>query len=131
MNISGIGSYAGHYNYNSIKINNVEAGNVTPSSDGSVQQKSVPAASQQPEIRREQNFNSEDYAKQYQPQASYDLKGANSDVNSLDKTAKVSDSQQSQMMQQYQLFMGETQTQGMNYAAMNTSAVRGVENFAF
>lgn len=59
------------------------------------------------------------------------MKGADSELASLDESKGVTDSQQSQIMQQYQLFMGETQAQGVNRAAMNTQAVRGAENFAF
>ena len=59
------------------------------------------------------------------------MKGADSEIASLDVAGTATGSQRSQIMQQYQMFMGETQAQGVNQPAMNMSAVRAVENFAF
>ena len=134
MNISGIGSYSG--NYNSIKINSLINQQASKADSGAQTQavRSEDSALRQQEqqrIRANQNFNSADYAKQYTPGKSYEMKGANSDIASLDASKGVTGSQKSQIMQQYRLFMGETQAQGTNKAAMNTQAVRGVENFAF
>ena len=135
MNISGIGSYSG--NYNSIRLNELTSGQQVreAASDAQTQKKdsndSVCLQQEQQRIRANQNFNSADYAKQYTPGKSYEMKGANSDIASLDASKGVTGSQKSQIMQQYRLFMGETQAQGTNKAAMNTQAVRGVENFAF
>ena len=133
MNISGIGSYSG--SYNSIKINSLINNRQTAetSSGGQVQavhSNDQKLKEQRQQIRANQNFNSADYAKQYTPGRSYEMKGADSDISSLDENRQVSGSQKSQIMQQYQLFMGETQAQGTNQSAMNTQAVRGVENFA-
>lgn len=134
MNISGIGTYSGNYNF--IKLNrsaNQQASGVTPA--GQSQQArgedSAIRRQEQQKIRANQNFNSADYAKQFAPGKTYEMKGADSELASLDESKGVTGSQKSQIMQQYQLFMGETQAQGVNQAAMNTQAVRGVENFAF
>ena len=134
MNISGIGSYSG--NYNSIKINrpvsSPAAGTADREQSQAVRdQERVLREQERQQIRANQNFNSEDYAKQYAPGKTYEMKGADSDISSLDASGEVSGSRKSQIMQQYQLFMGETQAQGANRTAMNTQAVRGVENFAF
>ena len=134
MNISGIGSYSG--NYNSIKINSLINQQASKADSGAQTQavRSEDSALRQQEqqrIRANQNFNSADYAKQFTPGKTYEMKGADSDLASLDENGSATNSQKSQIMQQYQLFMGETQAQGVNQAAMKTRAVRGVENFAF
>ena len=134
MNISGIGSYSG--NYNSIKINSLINQQASKADSGAQTQavRSEDSALRQQEqqrIRANQNFNSVDYAKQFTPGKTYEMKGADSDLASLDESRSTTNSQKSQIMQQYQLFMGETQAQGVNQTAMNTQAVRGVENFAF
>ena len=134
MNISGIGSYSG--SYNSIKINSLINNRQTAETSSGGQAQAVHSndqklKEQRQQIRANQNFNSSDYAKQYAPGKTYEMKGADSDLASLDESSDVSGSRKSQIMQQYQLFMGETQAQGTNKAAMNTQAVRGVENFAF
>ena len=134
MNISGIGSYSG--NYNSIKINSLINQQASKADSGAQTQavRSEDSALRQQEqqrIRANQNFNSADYAKQFTPGKTYEMKGADSDLASLDASRSTTDSQKSQIMQQYQLFMGETQAQGANRAAMNAQAVRGMENFAF
>ena len=133
MNISGIGSYSG--SYNSIKINSLINNRQTAETSSGGQAQAVHSndqklKEQRQQIRANQNYNSADYAKQYTPGRSYEMKGADSDISSLDENRQVSGSQKSQIMQQYQLFMGETQAQGTNQSAMNTQAVRGVENFA-
>lgn len=133
MNISGIGSYSG--SYNSIKLNRLSGQQASEIVSARQPQKvsggeSALQRQEQQRIRANQNFNSEDYAKQYAPGKTYEMKGADSELASLDESKGVTDSQKSQIMQQYQLFMGETQAQGVNQAMMNTQAVRGVENFA-
>ena len=134
MNISGIGSYSG--NYNSIRLNSLINQQTSKAVSGEQTQAvrnedSALCQQEQQKIRANQNFNSADYAKQFTPGKTYELKGADSDLASLDENGSATNSQKSQIMQQYQLFMGETQAQGVNQAAMKTQAVRGVENFAF
>lgn len=131
MNISALGTYSGYYNYNSIRIDRQAQAALQTQKN----QEELAAQQQQQKTVDsrpiEQNFGAEDYAKQYDSRATYEMKGADSDINSLDVTKNVSDGQKSLIMQQYQLFMGETQAQGSAQAAMNTQAVRGVENFSF
>ena len=134
MNISGIGSYSG--NYNSIRLNSLINQQTSKAVSGEQTQAvrnedSALCQQEQQKIRANQNFNSADYAKQFTPGKTYEMKGADSDLASLDENGSATNSQKSQIMQQYQLFMGETQAQGVNQTAMNTQAVRGVENFAF
>jgi|GEM_PF-3899505 len=132
MNISGIGSYSN--SYNSIRINRLfdqqQAQSIQPQQSEQAARPQIDPQEQQA-IRAKQNFSSEDYAKQYESGKTYEMKGVDSEITSLDTSGMVTGSQKSQIMQQYQMFMGETQAQGVNQFAMNTRAVRGVENFAF
>ncbi len=132
MNISGIQNYSGFYDYNSIKIN-----------EAAKPQQSVPVAEEvksQPqelmninvEVKNDdRNFTAYDFAEQYQSDAIYDLKGADSDIRDLDVTKAISEMQKDQVLQQYQFFIGESQAQGAVNAANNTGAstARAVENF--
>lgn len=126
MNISGIGSYSS--SYNSIRINRLFQNQQTP--EVQTQQDRQP---ERPQIdpQEQQTFRSQDYAKQYESGRTYELKGADSEIASLDVAGTATGSQRSQIMQQYQMFMGETQAQGANQPAMNMSAVRTAENFVF
>ena len=132
MNISGIGAYSS--SYNSIRINrlfnNQQTQSVQPQQSEPVASPQIDPQEQQA-IRAKQRLSSGDYAKRYESGKTYDLKGTNSDITSLDAFGTAADSQKSQIMQQYRIFMGETQAQGANQSAMNTHAVRGIENFAF
>ena len=137
MNISGIGLYSGNYNFihtDRLSGSKIQASNAEQrvvSGEQEQQTRSQEYELRQQQIRAGQIFNSADYAKQYAPGKTYEMKGADSELASLDESGSGSGSRQSQIMQQYQLFMGETQAQGANQAAMNARAVRGVENFSF
>lgn len=126
MNISGIRPYGGAYDYNSIQ----GTGAQQPENI-----RNVPAAeSAAPEPERDygrQTFGAGDYAGQYQPEASYELKGADSDIHSLDVERALSDLRKDQVLQQYQFFVGESQGQRSldNMAAAETRSVRAMENF--
>jgi len=90
MNVSGVRPYAGFYQYNSIKLN--EARNTQIAAAEAVNSQTAPAnqnASAQQE-RPEQTFSSYDFAQQYNPDETFDLKGANSDINMLDVQKAVS-----------------------------------------
>lgn len=99
MNISGIGSYSS--SYNSIRINRLFNNQQTQSIQP---QQSEPAArpqidpQEQQAVRAKQRLSSGDYAKQYESGKTYDLKGADSDITSLDASGAVADSQKSQIM---------------------------------
>jgi len=134
MNISGIGSYAD--NYNSIKINSLlRQQELRPAADEQVRDSGADDGAlrqrEQQEIRKKQNFQSGDYAKQYEPGKSYELKGADSDLTSLDESKDTPDSKKSRIMKQYQLFMGEAQARNASQAAMNARTPRRVEDFSF
>lgn len=52
-----------------------------------------------------------DYANRYQPDVTYDLKGADSELMSLDVEKAISDMKRDQVLQQYQFFIGESQAE--------------------
>ena len=71
-------------------------------------------------------FGAYDYAGQYEPDATYELKGADSDIRSLDVAKAVSDMQKDELIHQYQYFVG--QDLGTNTPA--TPSIRGAEDFS-
>ena len=129
MIISGIRANESFYNYNSIKSNEVASVAAVDQQDSQEQQLtqqeaasvSVPASYQQPA----QNITAFDFAQQYDAEATYEMKGADSDPASLDVTTAISQMHRDQMLQQYQFFIG-------NQAALTEetgAGVRPVENF--
>ena len=110
MNISGIRPSAGFYDYNTIK-----------SEELSAEQTQKKLTAQQSDAEQEAVMNVEasakpdtgamDYANRYQPDASYDLKGADSELMSLDVEKAISDMKRDQVLQQYQFFIGESQAE--------------------
>ena len=116
MNISGIRIQAGFYDYNTIK-------------NTQIQEESVPNVIDTAEVTESERDNKPDhgateYAKQYQPDAEYDLKGIASDITSLDVEKAISDMKKDQVLQQYQFFVGERMSQtGLLY-------IRPNENFS-
>lgn len=136
MNISGIRPYAGFYEYNSIKLNEIRqqqivqsqsleadagAGNRSNAQDGNAD---LYAA------RERQTYNSADYAKEYQSGVSYELKGADSDLNSLDVEKALSGLEKDQVQKQYQFFVGDDITVGNMTKASSDLVVRPEENFS-
>ena len=110
MNISGIRPSAGFYDYNTIK-----------SEELSAEQTQKTLTAQQSDTEQEAVMNVEasakpdtgamDYANRYQPDTTYDLKGADSELMSLDVEKAISDMKRDQVLQQYQFFIGESQAE--------------------
>lgn len=131
MNISGIHPYSGIYDYNSIQTNPIGTAQAveapaqvnTPAQENAA---SMPAA----DSNLSQSFGAYDYAQQYQPDATYEMKGADSDITSLDMSRAISDMQKDQVLQQYQFFVGESEAQDQA-AASSTAMFRPSENFTF
>ena len=69
--------------------------------------------------------------KEYQPDETYELKGADSDLAGLDMQKAISDMEKDQVLQQYQYFVG-TQDTGVKKIPLDTgiSALRSGENFS-
>ncbi|MCQ2536675.1 MAG: hypothetical protein MJ110_06880 [Lachnospiraceae bacterium] len=125
MNISGIRPGVGFYNYNIDSTKGAEEINAPVNS--SVEAKAEPFISQE-EIdaaRAGQTYGSADFAKEYKANESYEMKGATSDLRTLDVEKAINDMQKDQMLSQYQYFVGEANSMQNTQSA----AVRGVENF--
>ena len=106
MNISGIRPSLGFYSYNSIKIDELRNQQlaVTAQEQAPMQEESTGYKDQLPV---EQNFTSYDYAKSYQPDETYELKGAESDISKLDVEKTMSDLEKDKVLEQSQSFVGE------------------------
>lgn len=106
MNISGIRPSLGFYSYNSIKIDELRNQQlaVTAQEQATMQEESTGYKDQLPV---EQNFTSYDYAKSYQPDETYELKGAESDISKLDVEKTMSDLEKDKVLEQYQYFVGD------------------------
>ena len=104
MNISGIRTGAGFYDYNSIKINEVRSQQIQEAREseqipvtGTVEQNdSTDAKVEQIPAAQKEDYGVADFNAKYQPDASYDLKGVDSDISKLDVE-----------LQQYQFFVGD------------------------
>lgn len=111
MNISGIRTHAGFYDYNEIKNGQVRSQQMEqtePEAEKTLQQ----TVEVQPESKQsEQTFDSYAYAMQYEPDQEYELKGADSDLALLDVNQVLSDVKKDQILQQYQFFVGESKAQ--------------------
>lgn len=118
MNISGIRISAGFYDYNIIKnreqaepkeVEPKEAQAVSPAAESEQTQKESASVISLP-AKSEPDQGAVDYAKRYQPDVTYELKGADSDINNLDVEKALSDMRKDQVLQQYQFFVGTEQT---------------------
>lgn len=133
MNISGIRPNAGFYDYNSIQnIRNAveDTPVVKTAADAGASEQQQKDTLETP-VRREQDFGAADYAAQYQPDRTYEMKGSKSDIHSLDVEKALSDMHKDQVLQQYQFFVGENIEQSgiRQITATDTAKVRNVENF--
>lgn len=111
MTISGIRPYAGFYEYNSIKANELRAEQIAATQEASsVEAEEVSTETQSVAIQTpapEQNFTAFDYAQNYRSDETYELKGKDSDLASLDMQKAISDLDKDQVLQQYQFFVGD------------------------
>lgn len=124
MNISGIRPFDGFYDYNKIAINELSNTKAPDQVKPAEQPAKESVKISQAEIdaaRANQTFGAYDYANQYNPNATYDLKGATSDLKTLDVEKAISDMQKDQAIHQYQYFVGDNTSDAV--------AVRGTENF--
>lgn len=110
MNISGIRPSAGFYDYNTIKSEELSA-EQTQKTLTAQQSDAEQEAVMKVEASAKPDTGAMDYANRYQPDASYDLKGADSELMSLDVEKAISDMKRDQVLQQYQFFIGESQAE--------------------
>lgn len=110
MNISGIRPSAGFYDYNTIKSEELSA-EQTQKTLTAQQSDAEQDAVMNVEASAKPDTGAMDYANRYQPDATYDLKGADSELMSLDVEKAISDMKRDQVLQQYQFFIGESQAE--------------------
>lgn len=123
MNISGIRIQAGFYDYNTIKNTQIQEESV-PDTVDAVRKDTRVTEITETERDNKPDHGAAEYAKQYQPDAEYDLKGIASDITSLDVEKAISDMKKDQVLEQYQFFVGERMSQtGLLY-------IRPNENFS-
>ena len=131
MNISGIRPSEGFYSYNSIRVNELRNSQIMSSKqavdDTASQQSIADDTADYEAARARQSFTSLDYAKTYDSNASYELKGADSDISTLDVAKAVSDLDKDKVLQQY--FVGSADGMVMQQAALNEQINRETENF--
>ena len=127
MNISGIRPTAGFYSYNSIKINELRNQQLAVIT----QEKAVKRESviEQEEVPVEQTFSSFDFAQTYKPDATYELKGEDSDVSGLDVEKTLSDLEKDKVLEQYQYFVGDRAQKVATDLNTENKMPRSGENF--
>ena len=121
MNISGIRPSEGFYSYNSIRLNELRNSQIMSS-----KQAVDDTASQQAPADDTADYEA---ANTYDSNASYELKGADSDISTLDVAKAVSDLDKDKVLQQYQRFVGSADGMVMQQAALNEQINRETENF--
>jgi len=119
MNISGIRPFEaiGYYNKNINSVSSIETGAEVLNAgefieDGRGELSTNEYVDSNP--RQHQTETAYDFAKLYKPDVTYSLKGADSDLASLDKPAKSYEAPKDSVLSQYKTFVGN---------------VRGNENF--
>ena len=127
MNISGIRPTAGFYSYNSIKINELRNQQLAVTTqDKAAKRESV---IEQEEVPVEQTFSSFDFAQTYKPDATYELKGEDSDVSRLDVEKTLSDLEKDKVLEQYQYFVGDRAQKVATDLNTENKMPRSGENF--
>lgn len=105
MNISGIRPFEAIGYYSNInKVNGQEA--VVAKVQVAEQQPKEQPKQQQVFERPEQKENAFEFAKKYDPTATYDLKGEDSDITKLDKVTEMPKAHKDEALKQYQTFVG-------------------------
>lgn len=127
MNISGIRPTVGFYSYNSIKINELRNQQLAVTT----QEKAAKRESviEQEEVPVEQTFSSFDFAQTYRPDATYELKGEDSDVSRLDVEKTLSDLEKDKVLEQYQYFVGDRAQKVATDLNTENKMPRSGENF--
>ncbi|SFP98731.1 hypothetical protein SAMN02910358_00405 [Lachnospiraceae bacterium XBB1006] len=105
MNISGIRPFEAIGYYSNLNIGR----NLDVVSDASEQQGAYLEEAPKEQYvgpRPEQKENAFEFAKKYNPNATYEMKGADSDLKSLDKAIEMPKVHRDQALRQYQVFVG-------------------------
>ena len=134
MNVSGIRPNEGFYQYNSIKLNELRNQQIAASAKAAEQAegREVPPQEkekQAPSMPVNQSFDSYDFSKRYRPDEKFELKGIDSDIESLDAKKAVSDLEKDQVLQQYQYYVGDKVSIRAKENSPENVTVRLGENF--
>lgn len=113
MNISGIRTSAGFYDYNTIGLKEVRSQQLKEAKPEVCLQEpgqnDVTAISSETPVKPVgPDKGAEEFAKSYQPDVVYELKGADSDITGLDMEKALSDMKKDQVLEQYQFFVSES-----------------------
>ncbi len=106
MNISGIRPAAGIYDYKITKDRELEEVTTLDAGQGPELQK------QEYQKNNSQTETAFSHTQKYEPDKTYEMKGAQSSLEDLDMEQAISDMQKDRLLQQYQFFVGSSrQTQ--------------------
>lgn len=134
MNISGIRTSAGFYDYNIIRLNEVRSQQVKEAKTTEQEEISLNEVATAENVKPDYaepvksagvDKGAEEFAKSYQPDAVYELKCVDSDITSLDMAQAISDLKKDQVLEQYQFFVGASIAQENE----KLTAYRANENF--
>lgn len=108
MNISGIRTYAGFYDYNTIKQSEMRSQQIQEAKAATGQeytmQEDAKVAEEVMVVSGPDN-GALNFAEQYQPDAVYEMKGADSDILKLDVEKAISDMKKDEVLLEYQFFV--------------------------
>ncbi|MCF0131859.1 MAG: hypothetical protein HUJ71_09005 [Pseudobutyrivibrio sp.] len=130
MNISGIRPSIGFYDYNSIRPVQRPQESVPEIKPVEQVEHKKPQITEEEisQAREKQTFGAYDYATTYNPDETFEMKGADSDINSLDVEKAVNDMQKDSMLRQYQYFIGNQAVDTTADSLVGT--IRGSEDFS-
>lgn len=111
MNISGTRTYAGFYDYNTIKSQEEKTQQIVDAKADAMREETLQAEVQEEKaveslVEKKPDTGAIDYVKRYQPDATYELKGVDSDIANLDVQKALSEMKMDQILEQYQFFVG-------------------------
>ena len=111
MNISGTRTYAGFYDYNTIKSQEEKTQQIVDAKADAMREEALQAEVQEEKaveslVEKKPDTGAIDYVKRYQPDATYELKGVDSDIANLDVQKALSEMKMDQILEQYQFFVG-------------------------
>ena len=108
MNISGIRTYAGFYDYNTIKQSEMRSQQIQEAKAATMHEHAMQEdtkVSEEVAVVSGPDNGALDYAEQYQPDAVYEMKGADSDILKLDVEKAISDMKKDEVLLEYQFFV--------------------------
>lgn len=108
MNISGIRTYAGFYDYNTIKQSEMRSQQIQEAKAATMHEHAMQEdtkATEEVAVVSGPDNGALEFAEQYQPDAVYEMKGADSDILKLDVEKAISDMKKDEVLLEYQFFV--------------------------